>query len=163
MAKPGTTRRRVLRAAASIPFLPLAAIRAEPVEASAFAPERELWDRNLARYHRLAAQAKKAKETGWFRAANERFYRESANPGADRKAAFARMTRAENLFWHRCSAPMQEAAVALVLTPAPNLEALRAKLTVIHTHQLYEPRSMERDCLEVLKRDVGRLISLSAS
>jgi hypothetical protein len=110
----------------------------------------------------LAARAKKAEETGWFRDANERFYRESTNPGTDRKAAFARMTRAENLFWHRCTSPMQEAAVALILTPPPDLEALREKLTVIGAHQLYEPRSMDRDCLEVLKPDVGRLLSPSA-
>jgi hypothetical protein len=31
-----------------------------------------------------------------------------ADPGTDRKAAFARMTRAENLYWHCCTAPMQE-------------------------------------------------------
>lgn len=163
MAKHGTTRRRVLTAAASIPFLALTPVRAEPAEAPAFHPDRELWDRNLNRYNRLAAQAKKAEETGWFRAANERFYSEMADPDTDRKAAFARMTRAENLFWHRCTAPMQEAAAQLVVTPAPDLEALRGKLTVIRSHQLYEPRSMERDWMEVLKQDLGRLISLSGS
>jgi hypothetical protein len=154
MAKPGTTRRRVLGAAAAIPLLSLTSVRAEPVDAP---PDRQLWDCNLAHYHRLAARAKKAEETGWFRAANERFYRESADPGTDRKAAFARMTRAENLYWHRCTAPMQEAAIALVLTPTPDLEGLREKLTVIRAYQLYEPKSMERDCLEVLEEDVERL------
>jgi hypothetical protein len=157
MAKPGTTRRRVLRVAASIPFLALTPVRAEPVEAFTCRPDCDLWDRNLARYHRLAARAKEAEETGWFRAANERFYREMADPGTDRKAAFARMTRAENLFWHRCTAPMQEAAVALVLTPPPDLEALRDKLTVVRLHQLHESGSMERDCLEVLREDVEQL------
>jgi hypothetical protein len=118
-----------------------------------------LWDRNLTRYYRLAAQAKKAEETGWFRAANDRFYREMADPDTDRKAAFARMTRAEHFFWHRCTAPMQEAAVALVLTAPPDLEALRAKLAVIRTHQLYEPKAMERDCFEVLEENVKALTS----
>jgi hypothetical protein len=157
MAKPGTTRRRILRAAASIPLLPLTPVRAEPIEAPASPLDRKLWDRNLARYHRLAARAKKAEETGWFRAANERFYREMADPGTDRKAAFARMTRAENLFWLRCTAPMQEAAVALVLTPPPDLEALRHKLTAIGAHQLYHARTMVRDCIEVVEEDVTRL------
>lgn len=154
-----TTRRSLLGAAASIPFLPLTPVRAEPVEAHPFTPDRVLWDRNLARYQRLAAQATKAEQTGWFKAANDRFYREMADPNTDRKSAMARMTRAENLFWHRCTAPMQKAAVALVLTPAPGLEALRDKLTVIRAHQLYEPTSMERDCLEVLNRDVVQLIA----
>jgi hypothetical protein len=52
---------------------------------------------------------------------------------------------------------MQEAAVALVLTPAPDLEALQNKLAVIRDHQLYEARSMERGCFEVLGDDVLRL------
>ncbi|HEX8124465.1 MAG TPA: hypothetical protein VF548_02680 [Allosphingosinicella sp.] len=132
--------------------------RADRRSPPAYRPDRALWNRNLARYNRLAAQAKKAEETGWFRAANERFYREMADPGADRKAAFARMTRAESLYWYRCTAPMQEAAVALVLTPAPDLEGVRDKLTTIRTHQLYEPRSMDRDCLEVLEEDLTRYL-----
>jgi hypothetical protein len=159
MAKPGTSRRRILRAVASIPLLPLASVRAEPVEAPTFA-DRKTWDRNLARYQSLAARAKKAEETGWFRAANERWYRESADPGTDRKAAFAGMTRAENLYWHRCTAPMQEAAVVLVLTPSPDLNALCAKLAVIRTHHLHEPKSMDRDCLDVLEEDLRRLPAL---
>jgi hypothetical protein len=166
MAKPGTTRRGVLGAAASIPFLPLAPVRADPAETKSTeglppspAPSRETWDRNLARYQSLAARAKKAEETGWFRAANERFYREMAEPTADRQAAFARMTRAENLFWHRCTAPMQEAAVTLVLTPPLGLEGLRNKLAIVRTHQLYEPKVMERECFEVLEEDVWRLLA----
>jgi hypothetical protein len=155
--EPSISRRRVLGAAAAIPLLSLAPVRAEPIEAPA---DRELWDRNLARYQSLAARAKKAEETGWFRASNERFYRESADPDTDPKAAFARVTRAENLFWHRCTAPMQEAAVALVLTPAPDLEALRQKLAVILAHQLHKDRSMERDCIDVLDYDVKRIGSL---
>lgn len=162
-SKPSISRRRVLGAAAAIPLLPLPPVRAESVEAPSVSADRELWDRNLARYRHLATRAKKAEETGWFRAANERWYREGADPAIDRKAAFARMIRAENLFWHRCTAPMQDAAVTLVLTTPPDLEALRGKLIVIRAHQLYEPRSMERDCLEVLKRVVERLISRSPS
>jgi hypothetical protein len=105
---------------------------------------------------RLAARTKAAAETGWFRAANDRFNRESATPGTDGPTAFARISRAEDLYWRRCTAPMQEAAEALVLTPAPDLEGLHDKLTVIRTHQLHEEGSMERDCIEVLEEDVGR-------
>ena len=38
---------------------------------------------------------------------------------------------------------MQEAAAALVLTPAPDLAALRDKLAVIRTRQLHEPKRNE--------------------
>lgn len=160
-SEPSISRRRVLGAAAAIPLLSLTPVQAEPVEALPLA-DREAWDRNLTRYRDFAARAKKAEETGWFRAANERFYREMADPATDRKAAFARMTRAENLYWHRCTAPMQQAAVALVLTPPPDLKALRDKLIAVRTHQLYEERSMSRNCLQVLEEDVGRLTSPTA-
>jgi hypothetical protein len=112
------------------------------------------WTARLARYRALAARTKTAAETGWFRAANDRFNRESTTPGSD---GFARISRAEDLYWRRCTAPLAAAAEALVLTPAPDGEALRAKLAVIRVHQLHEEGSMERDCIEVLEEDVGRL------
>ncbi|HEX9947773.1 MAG TPA: hypothetical protein VGA98_09550 [Allosphingosinicella sp.] len=85
-------------------MLPITSVIASVAKQSSSTVAREIWNARLARYHRLAAQAKKAEETGWFRAANERFYSEMADPGTDRKAAFARMTRAENLYWNRCTA-----------------------------------------------------------
>jgi SRSO17 transposase len=112
------------------------------------------WDQRLARYHRLAARAKAAAETGWFRAANDRYYREAADPAADQEAAFARLDRAEDLYWRRCTEPLQRAAVALALTAAPDLEALSTKMTVIRTHQLHEIDCMTRNCFEVLKEDI---------
>lgn len=53
---------------------------------------------------------------------------------------------------------MQEAAVALVLTPALSLEAILDKLTIIQAHQLHE-RIMERDCVDLLEKDVGALLA----
>jgi hypothetical protein len=120
-------------------------------------PNAQEWTARLARYRRLSARAKAAAETGWFRAANDRFNRESTLPGTDGPTAFARISRAEDLYWRRCTEPLQEAAEVLVLTPAPDLEALREKLAVIRTHQLHEEGSMERDCVAVLEEDVGRL------
>ncbi|HYD37454.1 MAG TPA: hypothetical protein VEA60_07565, partial [Allosphingosinicella sp.] len=152
----GTTRRRVLGAAAALPALalPTPVIARTPVESrgtrqSGTAADRTLWNDRLARYRRLAARAQAAAETGWFRAANDRFYRESADPNADQEAAFARLDRAEDFYWYRCIAPLHRAAATVVLTPAPDLAALRTKLTVIRTHQLHEPGPMERDCLIV--------------
>lgn len=44
--------------------------------------------------------------------------------------------------------------MALVLTPAPDLEAVREKIGVIRAHQLHELESMTHDCFEVLEEDV---------
>lgn len=82
---------------------------------------------------------------------------ESADPTADHETAFARLDRAEDVFWRRCTQPLNEAAEVVVLTPVHDLEALRAKLAIIRAHQLHEEGSMERDCVEVLDEDVGRL------
>jgi hypothetical protein len=143
-----TSRRALLGAAASLPVLAIAPSTAAGVG------DRAEWDRRLARYRSLAARAKAAAETGWFRAANDRYYRECVDPAADRKVAFARVDRAEDLYWRRCTNPMQKAAVALVVTPVPDLEALRAKIAVIRAHQLHELDSMTRDCFKVLEEDV---------
>jgi len=155
-----TSRRALLGAAASLPIAALPVIESAAKQSRTASPPGEFcakWNDRLARYRRLAARAKVAAETGWFRAANDRYYRETADAGADRQAAFARIDRAENLFWHRCTAPMQAAAIALVLSPAPHLEALRQKIAVIRAHELHELDSMTRDCFEVLEEDVGRL------
>jgi hypothetical protein len=160
-----TSRRTLLGAAAAIPIAALPVI-ASAVKQSSLDPSAALdcraslamtWNTRLARYLRLEARAKAAAETGWFRAANDRYYLACATPGANRKAEFARVSRAEDLYWRRCTAPMQEAAVALVLTPPPDLEALREKLAAIRAHQLHEEGSMSRDCIEVLEEDIGRL------
>ena len=158
-----TSRRALLGAAATLPVLALAPASAARGQLPATVPiDRSLWDERLARYRRLAAQAEAAAETGWFRAANDRYYRESADPSADRKAAFARVSRAEDLYWRRCTDPMQQAAATLALTPAPDLEALRTKLALIRTHDLQELDCMTRNCFEVLEEDVGRLAPTSS-
>lgn len=160
-----TTRRALLGAAAALPIAALSrSIRAEPVATKSteglllpsLAAQAE-WTTRLTRYRHLAARAKAAAETGWFRAANDAHSRTCANANSDRKVAFARLSRAEDLYWRRCTEPMQEAAVVLVLTPAPGLEALRDKLAAIRRHRLHEDGSMERDCIEVLEEDVERM------
>lgn len=146
-----TSRRALLGAAAALPLLAVG----DGTGNSSI--DSTLWNDRLARYTRLFARAQAAADTGWFRAANDRYERESGE-GARRKAAFARVRRAEELYWRRCTVPMQQAAVALVLTPVPDLVALRQKLVVVRTQQLHEEGSMDRDCLEVLEGDVARLV-----
>jgi hypothetical protein len=151
-----TSRRTLLGAAASLPLLALPAAARGQACTPVPAPDAEQWTPHLTRYRALAARTKTAAETGWFRAANDTYNRACADRTADRQAAFARVDRAENLFWHRCTAPLAAAAEALVLTPTPDLEALRVKLAVIRVHQLHEEGSMRRDCIEVLEEDVHR-------
>ena len=55
---------------------------------------------------------------------------------------------------------MQQAAVAVVLRPAPHLKALREKIAVIRAHQLHDPDDGARDFFRVLEQDV-KLLSAS--
>lgn len=81
-----------------------------------------------------------------------------ANPShgiGHRKTA---IDRAEDAYWRRCTDPMQKAAVALALTPAPDIPAVRAKIAVMRAHELEELECMERHPLEVVEEDLGRLV-----
>lgn len=149
------SRRRVLGAAAALPVATLLS----PSALADPGPQR-LWDRRLARYRRCAAAAREAAEKGWFFAANRRFEREKAAARRDdaaRAAAWARLDAAEDAYWRRCTEPMQKAAVALALTPAPDLAALGEKIAVMRAEQLHELERMERGCFDVLAADVRRL------
>jgi hypothetical protein len=167
--EPSITRRRVLGAAAAVPIaacIPIPALLAA-------APDRRLWDRRLTRYRWLAARAERAATSGWFREANYRYYRDVAVAEArfgSRKEAerspegtklwdaiWGRMVDAENLYWEQCSAPMIKAAVTLILTPAPDAEALIAKLRVMRERELETLEDMPRHPLELLEEDVTRL------
>jgi hypothetical protein len=155
-----TSRRAVLGAAAALPFLPLHPAGAQAPEARPSPPtqaEAE-WNARLARYNHLAARARAAAETGWFRAANDRYYREAADPTADHQAAFARLDRAEDLYWHRCVEPLETAAVALVLTPASGGIALNIKISIVRAHQLTEANFEDRECLGILQHDLMQLL-----
>jgi hypothetical protein len=164
-----TTRRALLGAAASLPILSAIALSeggSPPLDGSTFA-------RRLARYRRLAARAKEAAETGFLRAANLRYGRERAEVEARfgsweaaaatpegrklRRAAFRRVSRAEDAFYRVCAAPLHRAAILLALTPAPDPRALIEKIAVIQAHKLHEDGIMPRCALDVLAEDVERL------
>lgn len=164
--EPSISRRRILGAAACVPVAGLAGAFSEEVPAVADA---ESWRLLLAGYRRLAARAEQAAERGWFRRANDLYERQCAEiaerfgAASDegrrfRAAAFARVDRAEEVYWRRCTAPMQQAAVALALAPAPDLAALRAKIGVMRAHALEELAGMTRHPLDVVDEDLGRLM-----
>ncbi len=74
-----------------------------------------------------------------------------------RDAIWHRLDGAEDAYWHRCTGPLQRAAVALALTPPPNVHALRTKIAVMREQQLEELGPRVRHPLEVLEEDVERL------
>jgi hypothetical protein len=164
-----TTRRALLGAAASLPVLSALALReggSPPLDGAAFA-------RRVARYRRLAARARHAAETGFLRAANLRYGRERAEVEARfgsweaaaatpegrklRRAAFGRVSRAEDAFYKGCAAPLHRAAILLALTAASSPRALIEKIAVIQAHKLHEDGIMPRCALDVLAEDVERL------
>jgi len=158
---------------AKAPFVPSKATHPACLERGR---ETQRWNHRLARYTRLAESAKKAAEIGWFRAANDRYNQEIAALEGDtipahpeeglslskarlegRKAAFARVTKAENLYYDRHAAPLTHAATLLAETPAPDLPALLAKIRVMQTHELQEEGALEKPALAPLGEDVRRL------
>jgi len=171
--EPSISRRRILGAAAALPFAALGAEAARVSPTAGVPPDAALWDARLAAYRRLFVRAKAAAETGWFRAANDLYYRQCAEIAARfggeaaakrspeakalRKAPFRRVSRAEELYWRRCTAPMQEAAAALAFTPAPDLAAVRAKIAILRAHDLDEHEALPRPALELVDEDLRRL------
>lgn len=131
------------------------------------------WTHRLALYRRLQASWKAEAETGAFRAANDEYARARADLiarfGSWEKArrsrigkplcsaAFAHVSAIEDAFYARFTAPMNRAAMQLVMTPAPDLHALLAKIEVIREHELETDDGMRRSPIELLREDVSRL------
>lgn len=164
------SRRRVLGAAVALPIL--ASIPA-PAATLAAPPDRRLWNRRLARYRRLAAQAEEVATTGWFAAANARHASEvealkarfgswdeartSPEGAALCDAMWRRMDEAEDAYWNRCTEPMQKAAVALARTPAPDLGAFRTKLAIVRERALEDLDPMAGRLLETVLDDLEKM------
>jgi hypothetical protein len=169
----------VLGAAVALPLIgAVAPARPEPVEGLSWTsdPLAARWARRLAVYRRLAARTREAAETGFFRAANDRYNREraelearygsweaaAATPegSALRRAIFAPAAAAEEAFYDRCTKPTQRAAAHLAQTPAPELSALLAKIRVMQEQELDELEILGRSVLDVLADDVARLANV---
>jgi hypothetical protein len=180
-----TTRRALLGAAAALPLAALAGPTAAPIIATP-RPIRgkqsgldgDTWTRRLAHYRRLHACAKAEAETGEFRAANDRYnriYEEltarfGSWPKACRSkigkplcaAAYARVAAAEDAYYRQHTKPVQKAARRLARTPAPNLDALRAKIEVMREQEFESSDGGASDPLEVVWQDVRRLMAAAS-
>jgi len=169
--EPSISRRRILGAAAALPLASLPGQPFGPVAGAA--ADAALWNARLDAYRRLAERARAAAKTGWFRAANDLYYcrcdeiaeRFGGKNAAARSeearrfydTAFEHLDRAENIYWRRCTAPMEKAAVALVLTPAPDISALRSKLAVLRANHLDEEGALPRPALKLIDEDLKRM------
>lgn len=58
--------------------------------------------------------------------------------------------------------PTEDAAIALLLTPAPDVEAVRFKAQMIEDQELHALLKTPRDCGDVLREDIARLGVLNA-
>jgi hypothetical protein len=177
-AQPLTTTRRALLGAAAV--LPIAALASpsviaapDPIRGKQPSRSTEIWTRRLARYRRLYARAKAEEETGAFRAANDRhdeaFAEITARYGSWPKAlrsktgkplcaaASVRIAAAESAYCREYTEPLEKVALALMRTPAPDLDALRAKIEVMRDQEVDCFDGTPSDPLEVIWEDVRRL------
>jgi hypothetical protein len=65
--------------------------------------------------------------------------------------------RANERWAKECVEPLDQAAIALLLTPAPDLEAVKFKFAMIERHELHEWTMTPRDCAEVIRKDLVRI------
>jgi hypothetical protein len=64
---------------------------------------------------------------------------------------------AQDAWWRDLSEPSQEAARVLVLTPAPDVDAIAIKVRIIREFELDLDKNMPRDCMEILHEDSARV------
>lgn len=76
---------------------------------------------------------------------------------AAREEAWAAMTAAEDAHYKNFIVPIDKAAIALALTPAPNLDALLIKIDIIKRFELDNTKFMPRDPMEIVREDFARL------
>jgi len=65
--------------------------------------------------------------------------------------------RADREYDERYLSKIAPAAIALALTPAPNLAAALFKAKLIEREDLHLYAEMPRDCMEVVHEDMARL------
>ncbi|HEY1606570.1 MAG TPA: hypothetical protein VGF77_13340 [Allosphingosinicella sp.] len=135
---------------------------------------RTLWDRRLHEYRRLQALDDASNAFGPYSLAKEEYdlvclrlgvpdtarWSSESLSEADRKEfheAGRTMDRKCDVYMDAYYCPAQDAAIALLLTPAPDLEAALTKIAIIKQHDLHTLTRVPRDCFEVVAEDMARL------
>lgn len=73
------------------------------------------------------------------------------------RASRDRSDEAANQHYDRYYIPENNAAIAVVMSPAPNVEALLDKIRLVVEYDLDSDRDMKRDPMEIVLEDVRRL------
>lgn len=160
-----TTRRALLGAIAATPIV--AAVATSPATATTHTPDPR-WNRRVARYRRARALMEADYAFGDNAKANEAFNTARAeavravgegrldeHPGFPE--AWEAMSRADEERFRRYIRPADLAAMLVVLTPAPNLEAALLKVEIIKEHELDNYSPMPRDPFGIVLEDMRRL------
>lgn len=72
-------------------------------------------------------------------------------------AAYRKVTDAQNASYIKFGERAEEAAMAMVLTPAPTFAAIVTKIEAIEHHELKNLLSMPRDPMSIIVDDLNRL------
>lgn len=160
-----TDRRAFLTGMAAIPAV---ALTAQPAAAS----PRASWDAALFNWKAACIMQEAYSEIGPLAEANDLYRNDTdvlatrygslrrAKANAQGKAAFARVTAVEDEGRRHYEAADQ-AAVQLLRTPAPDIDAVRLKIQVIKDHDLHI--SLESEPWTIITRDLERLAALRAT
>ena len=133
--------------------------------------DRTEWDRRLFDYQRLDASQNADADFGQYRKSEDEFTMSKARieraygkhfnrhpeAVAEWEKVWARLTEAEERRYQAFLLPMWEAAIALAMTPAPDLTAALYKIEVIKHEDLDNDRNMPRDPMEIVAEDMTRL------
>jgi hypothetical protein len=129
------------------------------------------WDRRVTEYLRCdALQSAFAGFGGLFQAAEdctlkrweaERLFGHGWQQTAEGRAFMAdahkKVNQAEELHAETYLRPFWNAAKALVMTPAPNVQAAAYKALVIEADEIWNSHDMPDDCLQIVADDFARV------
>ena len=90
----------------------------------------------------------------------ERFgkaYSATPEAAAEAEAAFEKVSEAERTREAKYLRPYWKSAIALAMTPAPNLAAAIFKVQLVKREQLERDGDMPRDPMEIVNEDMARL------
>ena len=149
------------------------AVAAAPSAATAsLSADRQVWNRRVAEWRKLNALMNAERKWGACSRSNEDLkrleYEMVAKHGTWQAAFASEEDGARCAAFNKesdalCAAevanyvdPADRAAIALALTPAPDLDAMLLKIAVIEEHELDNMTWMTRDVMDVLREDAAR-------
>lgn len=144
-AEANPTRRSILALLTAAP----AAAALSPAAASP-SPSRSEWDRRLHRYRCLAALAEAEQKFGAFAEAEAAW--------GNSRIGRAEIEAAETAIHRDYYVPLWQAALLLMRTPAPDLDAALVKISLIREHELnYDASVADGEAMAIVREDLRRV------